>query len=165
MESTTGEFFINSCTLALQRTVVRMWARLKKKNNNKITVRVFPPTCWWAEVRAASAAAHSSVVELSCSVLPSIGRDVQFKCVAITCFGTGCVGQSGNLHTESLDGELSIHPLYRLSHSSACLFTLGIMFVCGANVAEVYFSISMWVNHTIHYSFSIFIYAYWVKIY
>lgn len=38
------------------------------------------------------------------------------------------------------DGELSIHPLCRLSHSSVCFFSLGIMCVCRAHVAEVHFS-------------------------
>lgn len=117
-------------------------------------------------VRRLQLPAAQHMVQLSCSVLPSIGRDCAVQCVAITCFGTGCVGQSGNLHTESLHGELSIHPLYRLSHSSVCFFSLEILCVRSASVAEVCFSNSMWVNHhAIYYSFSIFIYAYLVQVY
>lgn len=63
----------------------------------------------------------SAAVRLSYSVLPSNGRGRALQCVAITCFRTGGVGQSGNLHTESLQRRRAVDSSSLASQSFICL--------------------------------------------
>lgn len=63
----------------------------------------------------------SAAVRLRYSVLPSNGRDRAVQSVAITCFRTGGVGQSGNLHTESLQRRRAVDSSSLSSQSFICL--------------------------------------------
>lgn len=98
----------------------------------------------------------SAAVRLRYSVLPSNGRDRAVQCVAITCFRTGGVGQSGNLHTESLQRRRAVDSSSLSSQSFIC--------VSGASCACVVYMLQKYIfpsayGSTMSYSpsFSIFI--------
>lgn len=99
----------------------------------------------------------SAAVRLRYSVLPSNGRDRAVQCVAITCFRTGGVGQSGNLHTESLQRRRAVDSSSLSSQSFICLlFQSG----CVVHMLQKYIFPSAY-GSTMSYipSFSIFIQA------
>lgn len=103
----------------------------------------------------------SAAVRLRYSVLPSNGRDRAVQCVAITCFRTGGVGQSGNLHTESRQRRRTVDSSSLSSQSFICLlFQSGASCACVVHMLQKYIFPSAY-GSTMSYilSFSIFIQA------
>lgn len=118
-------------------TEVKIWLLFPQKNK----VKELPAyLVWWRPACGAEA-------RLSCSLLPSIGRDCVVPCVAMSCWGTGGVGQQW-IFTNWVTTATACRWFILLVVSLIHPFAFGESCASLVWMLQIsHFSVSIWLNH------------------